>query len=104
MRAAVLSRGKGWAFGPWNSALSVAVGFSDHGLDEPHAHDEMFEVYLVARGSATIEVAGTATSLRAGSVVVVEPGEPHTFHDASADYLHFVVQTPFVEGDKRLVN
>ena len=40
------------------------------------------------------------SSLGVGDVLVVEPGETHTFLDSSTDYLHFVVQTPFVPGDK----
>ncbi len=39
--------------------------------------------------------------LGAGDVLVVEPGEVHTFESSSPDYLHFVIQTPFVAGDKR---
>jgi hypothetical protein len=40
--------------------------------------------------------------LQAGDLLVVEPGEVHTFVDSSDDDLHFVVQAPFVEGDKRI--
>jgi hypothetical protein len=36
-------------------------------------------------------------------VLVVEPGEVHTFTASSEDYLHFVVQAPFVAGDRRSV-
>jgi hypothetical protein len=35
-----------------------------------------------------------------GDMLVVEPGESHTFVGSSPDYLHFVVQAPFVTGDK----
>jgi mannose-6-phosphate isomerase-like protein (cupin superfamily) len=93
--------GKGWFAGPWNSDVPVAVGFSDVAIDEPHVHDEMFEVYLVARGSSTVVVAGREVALAAGDALFVEPGEAHTFTSSSADYLHFVVQAPFVSGDKR---
>jgi hypothetical protein len=33
-------------------------------------------------------------------MLVVEPGEVHTFTESSPDYFHFVVQAPFVKGDK----
>ena len=94
--------GKGWFAGPWNSNVPVAVGFSDVGVDEPHVHDEMFEVYLVAKGSSTVVVAGREVVLAAGDALFVEPGEAHTFTSSSGDYLHFVVQAPFVRGDKQL--
>jgi hypothetical protein len=44
---------------------------------------------------------GQAVALTVGDVLVVEPGELHTFTDSSDDYRHFVVRTPFVHGDKR---
>jgi hypothetical protein len=33
-------------------------------------------------------------------MLVVEPGEDHTFLSSSEGYLHFVVQAPFLRGDK----
>ena len=92
--------GKGWLVGPWNSRVPVAVGFSDVGVDEPHVHDTMFEIDLVARGTATVAVGPEEIKLHAGAVLIVEPGEPHTFRHASDGYLHVVVQAPFVAGDK----
>lgn len=93
--------GKGWFVGPWNSAVPVAVGFSDRGLNDPHTHDEMFELYLVAHGSSIAVVDGRTVALAAGDVLVVEPGEQHTFTASSDEYRHFVIQTPFIQGNKR---
>lgn len=92
--------GKGWFVGPWNSRVPVAVGWADRGVNHPHRHDEMCEIYLVARGASTALVAGRPIELGPGSMLVVEPGETHTFVNSSDDYLHFVVQAPFVKGDK----
>jgi quercetin dioxygenase-like cupin family protein len=92
--------GKGWFVGPWNSRVPVAIGWADRGVNEPHRHDSMCEVYLVARGESTAFVAGRRIDLVPGSMLVVEPGEAHTFVTSSDDYLHFVVQAPFVKGDK----
>ncbi|MEV4621061.1 AraC family ligand binding domain-containing protein [Asanoa sp. NPDC049573] len=92
--------GKGWFVGPWKSVVPVAVGWADRGIDEPHRHDQMFEIYLVARGESVALIAGERVHLDAGDMLVVEPGESHTFVYSSADYLHFVVQAPFVAGDK----
>jgi hypothetical protein len=39
-------------------------------------------------------------TLTAGDVVVVEPGEGHTFLSSSPDYFHFVVQTPGLQGEE----
>jgi mannose-6-phosphate isomerase-like protein (cupin superfamily) len=91
---------KGWLAGPWNSSVPVPVGYARTAVDEPHFHAEMHEIYLIARGSSTAVVSGKRVELSAGEVLVLEPGEAHTFSDSSEDYLHFVVHAPFVEGDK----
>ncbi len=101
IKSSINSIGKGWFVGPWNSGVPVAVGFSDQGVDDPHSHGEMFELYLIAKGTSTAIVGGEIVELGAGDLLVVEPGEAHTFTCSSDDYLHFVVQTPFVAGDKR---
>lgn len=93
--------GKGWFVGPWNSGIPVAIGFADVGVNETHVHDGMFETYLIARGTSTALVDGRRIGLAAGDMLAVEPGEVHTFIESSDDYLHFVVQSPFVDGDKR---
>ena len=63
----------------------------------------MNEIYLVARGESVAEVAGQEVLLGAGNMLVVQPGESHTFVSSSEDYLHFVIQAPFVGGDKTAV-
>lgn len=93
--------GERWFVGPWNSSVPAAISFGGHAAPTAHAHDEMFEIYLVASGSATLEVAGAPTTIERGQILVVEPGEAHHFTHASPEYRHFVVQTPFVAGDKR---
>jgi hypothetical protein len=60
----------------------------------------MYEIYLMARGRSVAVVGDERVCLSTGDMLVVEPGEVHTFTDSSEDYLHFVVQTPFVKGDK----
>ena len=102
LKCSVDASGKGWFAGPWDSSVPVAVGWADVGVDEPHAHDTMHEIYLVARGTSSAVVNGDRVELQAGDLLVVEPGELHTFAESSDDYLHFVVQAPFVEGDKRI--
>lgn len=101
MKRTVNTNGKGWFIGPWDSTIPVALGYADTGIDEPHAHDAMYEVYFIARGESSAVVAGHAVDLRDGDMLIVEPGESHTFVWSSDDYLHFVVQAPFVPGDKR---
>jgi quercetin dioxygenase-like cupin family protein len=91
---------KGWFVGPWNSSIPVAVGYANEGVNEPHFHAEMFEVYLVAQGRSTALVDEKRVVLEAGSVLVVEPGEVHTFVESTPDYYHFVVHAPVVKGDK----
>jgi mannose-6-phosphate isomerase-like protein (cupin superfamily) len=91
---------KGWFLGPWNSDLPVSVGFANEGVDEPHLHARMTELYLVARGTSTIRIDDRTVELAAGDLLVVEPGEAHTFLASSDDYFHFVVHAPALVGEE----
>lgn len=95
---------KGWVAGPWNSDVPIPVGYATAGVDEPHRHDHMFEIYLVARGHARALVADHEVGLSCGDVLIVEPTEEHTFLWSSGDYLHFVIQAPHAPGDKTLIH
>jgi quercetin dioxygenase-like cupin family protein len=93
---------KGWYMDLFKPELP-AIGFANAGINEPHYHRELCEVYLVARGSSTMIVAGKEIVLNAGDVIVIEPGEPHTFVSNTEDYFHFVLHCPMIRGDKVLV-
>jgi len=82
---------KGWLADPWESNLPVSVGYAAEGIDEPHVHPTLTEVYLVARGTSQLRFGTETVELVAGCVVIVEPGEAHTFLASSPDYLHFVL-------------
>ncbi len=98
-KQANLSDGKGWYAGPWNSDLSVSIGFANKGIDEPHVHAQITEIYLVVRGTAEIRVERQSIALSAGDLVIVEPGEAHTFVSSSTDYHHVVLQVPGLTGE-----
>lgn len=89
---------KGWYAGPWNSNLSVSVGYANEGINEPHLHTRITEIYLIARGTSTMLVEREAIMLEAGDVIFVEPDEAHTFLSSSPDYFHFVVHVPGLAG------
>jgi mannose-6-phosphate isomerase-like protein (cupin superfamily) len=92
--------GKGWCFGPWNADLAVSVGYANEGIDEPHVHQRITEVYMVARGSSEMRVEQKTVALNAGDTIVIEPGEAHTFLSSSSEYLHFVIHTPGLTGEE----
>jgi mannose-6-phosphate isomerase-like protein (cupin superfamily) len=85
---------KGWYLGPWNAALEIAIGYANVGVDEPHLHRYVTEIYLVARGTAEIRIERQTVPLGAGQLLVVEPGEAHTFLSSTPDYMHYVLQIP----------
>lgn len=85
---------KGWSLGPWNASLPVAVGYANAGVDEPHRHRRITEIYLVASGTAEVRVERETIVLAAHDVLVVAPGEAHTFLASSPGYFHFVVHVP----------
>ena len=94
------SKDKGWCLGRWNSSLPISVGYANIGVDEPHLHTEISEIYLTARGTAVMRVEHETITLSAGDVILVEPGEAHTFLESSSDYFHFVIHTPGMVGEK----
>lgn len=89
---------KGWFAGQWNSSLPVSIGYANAGVNEPHLHICTTEIYLVARGSAILRVEQQNITLAAGDMVVIEPGEAHTFLENTPDYFHFVLHTPALQG------
>ena len=93
---------KGWYTELFHPDLP-AIGFANQGINEKHYHTQLREVYLIVRGSSTIVVNDQQVTLNAGDVIVVEPGEVHTFVDNTPDYFHFVLHCPLVRGDKVLV-
>ncbi len=60
----------------------------------------MNEVYLLAQGSSVMLIEAKEVVLKQGDAIAVEPSEVHTFISSTPDYLHFVIHTPFVKGDK----
>jgi mannose-6-phosphate isomerase-like protein (cupin superfamily) len=66
---------------PWTAgSAQLWLGVSELGAgssSNPHAHPQQEEAFVVLSGSGTIRVAGTSVPVRAGSVVLVAPGEQH---------------------------
>jgi len=60
---------------------------------------QITEIYLVSRGTAQIRIEQETITLQAGDLLVVEPGEAHTFSVHSLDYFHLVIHTPALFGD-----
>lgn len=98
-RERVTDDAKGWLAGPWDAELQVSIGFATAGVDEPHVHSLITEIYLVARGTSSIRVERETIDLHEGDALIIEPGEAHTFLASSDDYLHFVIHTPGLAGD-----
>jgi mannose-6-phosphate isomerase-like protein (cupin superfamily) len=91
---------KGWYLGPWDSDLNISLGFANEGVDEPHLHRRMTEIYFMARGTVEMRVEMETVVLSADEVIVVEPGEAHTFLSSSPDHFHFVIQVPGLTGEE----
>ncbi len=93
---------KGWYVGPWNGTFAFPIGYANAGIDEPHVHQQVTEVYLVASGTAEARIEHETVHLTAGDILIIEPGEAHTFLSNSPDYFHFVIHTPALsEGAMR---
>jgi mannose-6-phosphate isomerase-like protein (cupin superfamily) len=93
------SKAKGWYCGPWDSNLTISIGYANRGVDEPHVHSQVNEVYLVARGEAEVRIGQETVQITAGEILIVEPGEAHTFINNSQDYFHFVLHSPGITDE-----
>ena len=89
---------KGWYLGPWNADLDISIGYAHTGIDDPHLHQRMTEVYMMARGTAEMRVETETLRLAEQQVIVIEPGEAHAFLSSSPDHFHFVIQLPCLQG------
>jgi quercetin dioxygenase-like cupin family protein len=71
--------GPAWICGHWNgSPLEIGMGLRlEVGPGEVRHHHPYREYYVGLEGEAELEVEGAAAPLRAGTVVMVEPGERH---------------------------
>ena len=94
---------KGWFTGPWNSNLQIAVGYANRGVDEPHLHTHITEIYLATKGTAEVRVERETLVLTAGEMLAIDPGEAHTFLSSSPDYFHFVVHAPALSAEQARV-
>jgi mannose-6-phosphate isomerase-like protein (cupin superfamily) len=99
IRHAEVQLSKGWYTGPWDSNLDISIGYANAGVDEPHLHPHITEIYLVARGESELRVEKQTVHLVAGDMIIIQAGEAHTFLSSSPDYLHFVIHTPGLAGD-----
>lgn len=90
---------KGWYNGPWDSTLSISVGYVTGLIQDPHLHDIATEIYLVASGSAKVRVEQETVTLHPGDALTCAPGEAHAFLETSPDYFHFVILSPGLEGE-----
>jgi len=91
---------KGWYLGPWNSELPVSIGYANEGVNEPHLHNRMIEIYLVARGTVEVRINRQTVTVAENEIIVIEPGEAHTFLSNSPDYFHFVFHVPGLVGEE----
>lgn len=68
-----------WVCGHWNgSPLEIGMGFrSEVGAGEVRHYHPYREYFVVLDGAAELEVEGALVPLRAGRVVMIEPGERH---------------------------
>jgi quercetin dioxygenase-like cupin family protein len=63
------------------------------GTDRQHPHDTD-EVYVVLAGKAGLQVGGTDREVQAGSVISIERGMEHHFHDITEDLRVLVIFAP----------
>lgn len=90
---------------PWTTGstrLWLGVSEVDPGSSSnPHTHPQQEEIFVVLSGTGTISVGGTSVAVRAGSVVLVAPGEEHQLISSGHEGLRVLsaVAPPFSAED-----
>ena len=94
--------------GHWNGS-PVEIGLPEERIktipprEQAHSHP-YHEYYLVLEGSAELQVEGETMPLRAGSVVMVEPGERHEITWVEPEEgVRFVIIKERSEPDSKVV-
>ena len=98
--------GPAWICGHWNgSPLEIGMGLrSKVGAGEVRHHHSYREYFVVLEGSAELEVEGTPVPLRAGLVVMIEPGERHRVASVGETGARWVVIKERSEPDTKYVS
>lgn len=91
--------------GHWNgSPLEIGEGFLRSVPESEVRHMHPYhEYYVVLEGEAVLEVEGKRVPLRAGSVVMVEPGEWHEVVAVSEQGARWVIIKERSEPDSKIV-
>jgi quercetin dioxygenase-like cupin family protein len=69
------------------SETTVSPGFPG---PPPHVHDELHDMFYVLEGKLTVLLGETEHELGPGSFACVEPGDVHTFRNASEAPVRFL--------------
>lgn len=93
--------------GHWNGS-PVEIGVTDLLNDVPstellHYHD-YHEYYVVLEGEGSLEVDGSMFPLKAGSAVMVEPGERHRVTSVGPNGIRWVIIKERSEPDSKHVD
>ncbi len=68
----------------------------------PHSHRTSVEVYVVRRGVCELEVNGERHEMRAGDIILMEPGDIHALSNHSDEPFEVLVfKTCAEDGDTR---
>lgn len=106
MRIYERSQGRGYFCGHWNgSPLEIGDGKL---VDVPegevtHSHP-YHEYYVVLEGEAKLEVEGQTVEMRAGQVVMVEPGERHRVVGISEQGARWIIVKERSAPDSKVIS
>ena len=81
--------------------LETAV-FNEKARQDRHYHERATEIYIPIEGSVVIEVEGVDYSLRAGDMLVVNPGARHIVKPGGRFLCRSITANCGGEADKRL--
>jgi|WetSurMetagenome_2_1015567.scaffolds.fasta_scaffold703383_1 mannose-6-phosphate isomerase-like protein (cupin superfamily) len=84
--------------GESDSTTGLRVSFvlmQENGKADPHVHEEAEQLFMVLKGEMMFTIEGVEISVKAGSAILVQPGESHENYNASQGETEYLVITSY---------
>lgn len=91
---------EGWHLAETGLPIQLGVKSGASPFGHGHLHRTMAEYFLLLQGELRLRVDDRELEMKAGDLVVVEPGETHAVTHASRDSLLLLLMPPPVKDDK----
>lgn len=92
---------EGWVFLAKDDMLAIEERMPPGTSEHRHLHVKARQLFMVTKGTMTIEIEGETSALSAGDTIEVEPGKRHqVMNNSDEDLLFLNLSSPSAHGDR----